>query len=116
MTAHFDLGALQALLARGPDSALLRMSLALAYQQQGDNSSAMAQLEVGLRLEPAYAAAWRLLGLLEQESGEADAAMQAFAHGITAAEQRGDQQLRKELSVRLRRLQKQAGTAPEPAT
>ncbi|MGE5096380.1 MAG: tetratricopeptide repeat protein [Betaproteobacteria bacterium] len=99
----------EALLAAGKDNALLRFSLGMHYLKAGDPSRAAAHLRAAVTQDAAYSAAWKLLGKALAESGERAAAMQAYAQGIAAAERRGDKQAAKEMTVFLRRLQKEEG-------
>jgi len=98
----------EALLAAGKDGALLRFGLGNEYLKAGDAARAAGHLERAVALDPAYSAAWKLLGKArEQEGREADA-MGAYRRGIEAAEKRGDKQAAKEMAVFLRRLEKRA--------
>lgn len=97
----------EALLAAGKDNALLRFSLGMHYLKAGDAARAAEHLRAAVAHDPAYSAAWKLLGKALAESGDRPAAMDAYASGIAAAEKRGDKQAAKEMNVFLRRLQKQ---------
>jgi Tfp pilus assembly protein PilF len=101
----------EALLAAGKDGALLRFGLGMHYLKAGDGARAAEHLERAVALDPAYSAAWKLLGkALEQEGRGADA-MDAYRRGIEAADRRGDKQAAKEMTVFLRRLEKRASDA-----
>lgn len=100
-----DPAALERLLAAGRDSALLRMGLALAYHRREDGETARRHATQALVLDPDFAAAGRLLGLIELARGDAAGAEAAFTKALAVAQRRGDYQLAKELVVRLRRLQ-----------
>ena len=97
--------ALEALLAAGRDSALLRMGLALAHHRCGNVDAAARHITQALVLDPDFAAAGRLQGLLALECGKPAEAAAAFGRALAAAQRRGDYQLVKELTVRLRRLE-----------
>jgi predicted Zn-dependent protease len=97
---------LQALLARGPDGALLRYSLGLEHLKLGQFAEARTHLERATALDPDYSAAWKLLGKACAEAGDADAAMAAYRTGIAAAERKGDVQAAKEMRVFLARLER----------
>lgn len=89
----------------GPrDGALLRFSIGNALLGQGDYIGAAAAFREALDVDPAYSAAWKLLGksLLAQDD-EAGAA-EAWRQGIDTAESRGDKQAGKEMAVFLARL------------
>ena len=94
----------------GPrDGALLRFSLGNALLGAGDAAAAVEELERALAFDPAYSAAWKLLGKACLDAGRPEAAADAWRRGIAAASQRGDKQAEKEMTVFLRRLEK-----PEP--
>ena len=89
----------------GPrDGALLRFSLGSALLGGNDAGAAIAELERALQFDPAYSAAWKLLGKACLEAGQPDAAADAWRRGIAAANHRGDKQAEKEMTVFLRRL------------
>lgn len=100
------LASLEALLARGQDTALLRYSIALEHLKLKQTAEARAHLERAVVLEPGYSAAWKLLGKACTELGEADAAMSAYRKGIDVAQQKGDVQAAKEMRVFLTRLER----------
>lgn len=95
-----------ALLAGGKDSALLRFSLGNEYLKLGDTAAAATHLGKAVELDPAYSAGWKLLGKARLDSGDRDGARAAWQRGIEAASARGDKQAEKEMTVFLRRLQK----------
>jgi len=96
----------------GPrDGALLRVSLAQALLANDDRIGAVDELRRALEFDPAYSAAWKLLGKLLGERGDNAAAIEAYQNGIAAAIKRGDKQAEKEMTVFLRRLQ-QMGANP----
>ena len=103
---------LQALLARGPDGALLRYSLGLEHLKLGQVAEARGHLDRAVALDPDYSAAWKLLGKACTEAGDADAAITAYRTGIAAAERKGDVQAAKEMRVFLARLER-ARPGPE---
>lgn len=100
---------LEAMLASGNDSALLRFSLGQAWLKQGDPATAARHLEAAVKQDPGYSAAWKLLGRARAEAGDVQAAMAAYREGIRVAEDRGDLQAAKEMRVFLKRLEKAAG-------
>lgn len=99
----------EALLASGKDGALLRFGLGSEYLKQGDGARAAEHLRVAVGQDPAYSAAWKLLGKALEASGSPDEAAQAYRSGIAAAEARGDKQAAREMTVFLRRIEKAAG-------
>ena len=97
---------LEALLAKGPDSALLRYSLGNEYLKVGDAAAAVRHLQRAVEHDRDYSAAWKLLGKALTEAGDAPAAMAAYRTGIEVAERKGDKQAVKEMRVFLKRLEK----------
>jgi predicted Zn-dependent protease len=98
----------EALLASGKDSALLRFSLGMHYLKAGEAARAAQHLKRAVEHDAQYSAAWKLLGKALSESGDAAGAIGAYRSGIAAAERRGDKQAAKEMTVFLRRLDKDA--------
>lgn len=96
----------EALLASGKDGALLRFGLGMHYLKSGDPARAAQHLQRAVEQDPAYSAAWKLLGKALADSGESIAAIAAYRSGIAAAEQRGDKQAAREMAVFLKRLEK----------
>jgi predicted Zn-dependent protease len=96
--------ALEALLARGRDDALLRYSLGSEYLNGGDAASAASHLERAVVQDPDYSAAWKLLGKARAALGETPAARLAWEQGMAAAARKGDKQAEKEMRVFLKRL------------
>lgn len=91
----------------GPrDGALLRFSLGNALLADGESEPAIAELRRALDFDPAYSAAWKLLGKACLDAGQTQAAAEAWRRGIDVAMQRGDTQAGKEMTVFLRRLEK----------
>ena len=94
------------MLATGRDNALLRFSLGNEYAKAGDHAAAVTHLRVALKHDPAYSAAWKLLARSLESTGAAGEALAAYREGIAVAEQKGDKQAAKEMSVFARRLEK----------
>ena len=90
---------LEALLAKGPDSALLRYSLGNEYLKLGDLERAIEHLAAATRLDPRYSAAWKLQGKALQDCGRATEAIAVLDQGIAVAEAKGDIQAAKEMGV-----------------
>lgn len=101
--------ALQKLLDSGREDALLRYSLGNEWLAAAEPAEAVPHLERAVELDPAYSAAWKLLGRALADTGDAEAAAAAYRRGIEVAEARGDKQAAKEMRVFLRRLEKAAG-------
>ena len=96
--------ALEALLAKGQDNALLRYSLGNEYLNGGAAAAAVTHLKSAVSHDPDYSAAWKLLGKANASLGDVPAARQAWEQGIAAATRKGDKQAEKEMRVFLRRL------------
>jgi Tfp pilus assembly protein PilF len=89
----------------GPrDGALLRYSLGTALLDAGDTTEAITHLRAAIDFDDGYSAAWKQLGHACRRAGDANAAAEAWRHGIAAAEARGDVQAAKEMRVFLARL------------
>ncbi|HZP93447.1 MAG TPA: tetratricopeptide repeat protein [Burkholderiales bacterium] len=101
---------LEALLAKGKESALLRFGLGNEHLKAGDARTAAAHLKRAIELDPEYSAAWKLLGKALTGCGEARDALDAYRRGIEVAERRGDKQAAKEMAVFAGRLERQIGS------
>jgi tetratricopeptide (TPR) repeat protein len=102
---------LEALLAKGADTALLRYSLGNEYLKQGDLDRAIAHLAIATRLDPRYSAAWKLHGKALQAARRPDEAIAILDQGIQVAEERGDIQAAKEMRVFRQRALKEMDAA-----
>lgn len=100
--------ALEKMLAKGVDNALLRFGLGKGYLDAGDAAQAAEHLQRCVEHDPQYSAAWKLLGKAQQAAGNLDAARNAWQSGLQAAQAKGDKQAEKEMSVFLRKLDKNA--------
>jgi Tfp pilus assembly protein PilF len=96
----------EALLGAGKDSALLRFALGNEYLKAGDAARAVTHLRSALAFDPAYSAAWKLLGKALTAENRIDDARAAYEQGIVAAVAKGDKQAAKEMQVFSRRLAK----------
>jgi Flp pilus assembly protein TadD len=93
----------------GPrDGALLRFSLGTALLSNGDAMGAVAAFREAVGFDATYSAAWKMLGKALAENGDSGAAVDAYRRGLDVAHARGDKQVEKEITVFLRRLQKNA--------
>jgi len=101
----------EALLAAGKDSPLLRFSLGMQYLNGGKAALAVTHLREAVRQDAHYSAAWKLLGKALAAEGARDEAREAYRTGIAAAEARGDKQAAKEMTVFLKRLDREDGAA-----
>ena len=97
---------LEALIAAGRDGPAIRFGLGKACLERADLDASRSHLERAVDLDPAYSAAWKLLGKVRAEIGDADAAADAYRRGIAAATDKGDVQAAREMGVFLRRLER----------
>ncbi|MDT3719623.1 tetratricopeptide repeat protein [Pseudomonas oryzihabitans] len=98
------LESLENMLARGQDNALLRFGLGKGYLDAGEPGRAVTHLARCVEFDPAYSAAWKLLGKAHEGLGDLTAAEAAWTQGLNAAQAKGDKQAEKEMTVFLRRL------------
>jgi predicted Zn-dependent protease len=96
---------LEALLAKGQDSALLRCTLGELCLKAGEAQAAAEHLAQAVAQDPNYSAAWKIYGRALTEAGRRDEAAAAYGRGIAVAAARGDVQAAKEMRVFLRRLE-----------
>ena len=95
------------MLAAGQDTALLRYGLGQAYLNAGDAHRGVVHLLRAVEHDPAYSAAWKLLGKAQTEAGDIPGAIDSYTRGIDVAQTRGDIQAAKEMTVFRKRLEKQ---------
>ncbi|WP_085579304.1 MULTISPECIES: tetratricopeptide repeat protein [unclassified Pseudomonas] len=98
---------LEKMLAKGVDNALLRFGLGKGYLDLGENAKAAEHLQRCVTFDPKYSAAWKLLGKAQLAAGSPDAARQAWEQGLEAARAHGDKQAEKEMTVFLKKLDRQ---------
>jgi Tfp pilus assembly protein PilF len=94
------------LLASGRDNALLRFSIGNEYLKEADHQSAAEHLRVAVEHDPAYSAAWKLLGRALESGEPLSEALAAYREGIAVAERKGDKQAAKEMTVFARRIER----------
>ncbi|MCQ4318964.1 tetratricopeptide repeat protein [Stutzerimonas stutzeri] len=102
------LESLEIMLAKGTDNPMLRFGLGKGYLDAGEAALAATHLQRCVEQDPRYSAAWKLLGKALQASGDNDGARRAWEQGLVAAQAHGDKQAEKEMSIFLRKLNKQA--------
>lgn len=93
----------EGLLEKGPDSALLRYSLANAYASESQPDKAIQHLVKALEFDQEYSAAWKLLGKCYIDGGDYKSAVATYEVGIQVADAKGDKQAAKEMGVFLKR-------------
>ena len=95
---------LEALLAKGGESATLHLALASRYLDAGDVTASIRHAQGAVRIDPAYSAGWKALGRALAAAERMDEARQAYDRGIEVAEKRGDRQAANEMRVFIKRL------------
>ncbi|MCY1419037.1 Tetratricopeptide repeat protein [compost metagenome] len=98
---------LEKMLAKGVDNALLRFGLGKAWLDAGDSAKAVEHLQHCVAFDPKYSAAWKLLGKAHLAHDDHAAARQAWEQGLEAARAHGDKQAEKEMTVFLKKLERQ---------
>ena len=101
-----DIPTLETMLARGQDNALLRFTLGNLLYKQKNYEKAELHLSKAVEMDPDYSAAWKIYGRALAAAGKQPEAISAFRQGMAVAEKRGDVQAAKEMTVFLRRLEK----------
>jgi Tfp pilus assembly protein PilF len=71
----------------------------------GDAAAAVEAFRHAVSFDPHYSAAWKLLGKACLAAHDDAAAADAWRQGIAVAQQRGDKQAEKEMTVFLRRIE-----------
>ena len=104
---------LHQMLDAGRDNALLRFSLGNEYLKAGDAGHAAEHLRAAVKYDPAYSAAWKLLGHALAGSGQLQDALAAYHEGIRVAERKGDKQAAKEMTVFARRVETEIAAKPK---
>lgn len=104
-----SISALERLLNKGQDSALLRYGLASAHLNAKPNaelSQAAHHLEACLAIDPNYTAAYKMLSRTLSDQGQPKAALKILERGIICAESSKDMQAKREMEVFAKRLRK----------
>ena len=107
--ATVRLAALERLVNRGHDSALLRFGLGKGYLDAADADRALEPLRACVQHDPRYSAAWKLLGKAATLAARPVEARAAWTRGLAIARENRDVQAAKEMTVFLRRLDKAVG-------
>jgi predicted Zn-dependent protease len=94
----------EAMLASGRDNPLLRFTLGNEHLKLENPAKAAEHLRAAVAQDANYSAAWKLLGKSLQQTEDREGAIEAYRKGIAAAEQKGDKQAAKEMTVFLKRL------------
>jgi Tfp pilus assembly protein PilF len=106
------IASLEKLLGGARDSALLRFSLGGEYLKAGNLDAATTHLREAVARDPAYSAAWKLLGKALSDGGALTEALAAYRQGIAVAEAKGDKQAAREMTVFAKRIERQLASPP----
>ena len=87
--AQTRLEVFEAMAAQQPDEVMVWYGLGNEYFKAGRWADAARALREVVRLNPDYTAAYQMLGSALAEAGDAEAARQAWAQGIKAADRTG---------------------------
>ena len=101
MTPEQRIEAFRAFVAKSPDDAFARYSLAMALRSAGRADEAIAEFREIARRKPDYVATYLMLGQALEAAGRTDEAASAYEDGIAAATRVNDMHARSELSQAL---------------
>lgn len=102
---------LEKLLDDGRDDALVRFTLGSICLQEADAETALVHLRRAIELDPTYSAAWKLSGAALLKLNYIEEARRIWTEGRSVAEKKGDLQVAREITVFLKRLDKQCVAA-----
>ena len=85
---------------------MLRYTLGNAYYKEKQYAKAIEHLREAVALKPAYSTAWKVLGRVLADNEEYQDALQAYDSGLAAAQENGDKQVEKEITVFRKRVVK----------
>ncbi|TNE91256.1 tetratricopeptide repeat protein [Porticoccus sp.] len=94
---------LEAMLAQGKDSAMLRFGLGSAYFNERRYDEAIPHLRHCLTLNSGYTAAYKLLGRSLQKQGQPEEAHDVLKIGLEKALASGDKQIEREIRTFLKK-------------
>ena len=89
------------MLAKTPSDAFLLYGIALEHKKLGDAPAAIEFLDQVIAADPGYCYAYHQKGLVNESTGDVEAAKSAYRAGIAAAEKKGDAHAREEISAAL---------------
>jgi predicted Zn-dependent protease len=101
VTPEQRIEAFRAFVARNPDDAFARYSLAMALRTSGRGGDAAAEFEELRRRRPDYVPAYLMLGQTLEALGRDGDAARAYEDGIAAATRANDMHARNELGQAL---------------
>lgn len=89
----------EAMLTRGMDNPMLRLTLGNAYWQDKQLEKAIEHLKSAVEQKPDYSAAWKTLGRAYADGEQHQLALEAYDRGLECAAENGDKQSEKEITV-----------------
>lgn len=89
----------EAMLGRGMDNPMLRLTLGNAYWKAGELERAAEHLNNAVQQKPDYSVAWKVLGRVYSDAEKFQQALEAFDKGLSSAADNGDKQTEKEITV-----------------
>ena len=101
MTPEQRIETFRAFVARSPDDAFARYSLAMALRSAGRGADAAAEFEELRRRRPEYVPAYLMLGQTLEALGRDGDAARAYEDGVAAATRVNDMHARNELGQAL---------------
>jgi predicted Zn-dependent protease len=107
MTPEQRLEAFKQFVAKSPDDAFARYSLALSYRSLGKKEEAARELQELGRRNPQYVPTWLMLGQVLEELGRREEAAGAYQNGIEVATRAGNEHAKGELGQALEALRAQ---------
>jgi uncharacterized protein HemY len=99
---------LEKMLAAGRDGAMLRFGLGSAYFNQQQYAEAAPHLQACIDQDPAYSAAYKLLGKTHLKLDNKAEAKNIFTLGLPIAQEQGDTQAEREMLAFLKKLERPA--------
>ena len=96
---------LQKMLERDPSDPFLLYGIALEHKKLGDAQRAIEFLDKVIAADAGYCYAYHQKGLVHESSGNVEAARASYRAGIAAAEAKGDEHAREEISAALQMIE-----------
>ncbi len=109
MTPEQRIETFRAFVARSPDDAFARYSLAMALRSGGQAAEAVREFAELRRRKPEYVPAYLMLGQTLEALGREGEAAQAYEDGIAAATRANDNHARDELGQALAAVRARGG-------
>jgi predicted Zn-dependent protease len=110
MTPEQRIEAFRAFVAKSPDDAFARYSLAMALRAAGRGEDAAAEFQALRRSKPDYVPAYLMAGQTLETLGKDAEAAQAYEDGIAAATRLNDRHARDELGQALEAVRARGAT------